>query len=355
MTGLVLAAILAGAGAPAEPSRPFAPPRILAPAAREASFGRVAGTVSPGTASVVVAVDGKRRATEAVRGRRFSFSLALPPRDVRIRVTAVAGDGRRASSSVRPVFGLPPAAEPAHVSGYEDVVLARKVRALARRFPGTSAVFVQDLVTGAGAAWNARARFPAGSTLKLPIAVEVLRVLRDRPGKRSVLGHLLHRMLVYSDNAAANRLETWLGGSLSGGAARVNATMKALGLGRSRLYGGFLPVSASMRRPIPVTVEQEAAFGVEKHTTAWDLARLHSYLHLAAGGTGPLVDGLRASPPRMPACSSSPSRTPPTAGSSTGSCAVVASPCPTRPGGSRTPATTRGSCTGRAARSSPRS
>jgi beta-lactamase class A len=273
------------------PSGPLERPTVVAPAPREVSFGRVSGTVSPGTDRIVVAVDGKRVAAKRAAGPHFSFAVRLPARDVAVRVTAVGLDGKRASTTVRPVFGLPAAARRTALVGVEDRVLARRARALARGFPGTTAVFVQDLETGAGASWNALARFPGASTLKLPIAVEVLRVLGRRPAKGSRLDRLLRDMLVHSDNEAANALETWLGGSVTGGAAKVNATLDALGLRRSHIYGGFL--AAARGRPIPLRLDSQPQFGVEKHTTAWDLARLHRYVHLGAGGRGPLVDDLR--------------------------------------------------------------
>jgi D-alanyl-D-alanine carboxypeptidase len=95
-------------------------------------------------------------------------------------------------------------------------------------------------------------------------------------------------MLVYSDNAAANSLLVWIGGSTSGGAARVNALMRSLGVNDSLMYGGYQTVATAAGRPIPVRVESQPAIGVGKYTTAWDLARLHRYLHMAARGLGPL-------------------------------------------------------------------
>lgn len=289
----VAALLVMGMAALEAPSGPLEPPTVLSPASREVAFGRVAGTVGPGTDRIMLAVDGERVAEKEATGPRFSFAVRLPPRDVAVRVTAVGYDGTRASTTVRPVFGLPRAATRAAASGFEDRVLARRTQELARGFRGTTAVFVQDLGSGAGASWNALARFPGASTLKLPIAIEVLRVLRSRPARRSRLDRLVHDMLVDSDNEAANELETWLGGSVAGGAARVNATLEALGLTRSHLYGGFLPVAR--RHPIPLRLESEPRFAGEKHTTAWDLARLHRYVHLAAAGRGPLVNELRGS------------------------------------------------------------
>ena len=80
---------------------------------------------------------------------------------------------------------------------------------------------MQDLRTGRGAAWNAGARFPAASTLKLAIAVTVLRTLEHKPESYTQVSRLLGKMLVSSDNDAANALEVWLAGSTSAGSDRV--------------------------------------------------------------------------------------------------------------------------------------
>jgi hypothetical protein len=272
-----------------EPVEPLARPAISAPAPREIAFGEVRGRVGPGTTRIVVTVNGARRAGTAVIGTRFRVAVPLPPRDVTIRVIAFDLYGRRAvSRPVGPVFGLPAAAVPRGTLNIEDSGLSRVVRKLTREFPGIAAFYVQNLRTGKGAAWNARARFPAASTLKLAIAVEVLRTLRGRVAPGSRVDSLLRKMLIYSDNQAANELEVWLGGSISAGAARVNGTMRALGLRDSHIFGGYATETAAAR-PIPVTIESQPSFGLGKYTTAWDLARLHRYLHLAAGGRGRLL------------------------------------------------------------------
>jgi Beta-lactamase enzyme family len=265
------------------------PPVLVTPSANEVSFGRFAGRVGPGTRIVVVSIDGRVAAKRDLRaGRRtFDFHVELPQRDVRLTMTAVAEGGRRASTSVAPVFGLPRAGSPRAPprESYEDPRLARTIRALARAFPGTCAVFVQDLRTGAGAAWNARAQFPAASTLKVAIAIEVLRVLRERPAQGTWVDRLLRKMIVPSDDRAANDLLTWLGGSTSAGSARVNATFRALGLDDTDMYGGYIVPS---RTPIPLRRDAQPSF-VGKRTTAWDFARLLRYVHLAAEGKGPLA------------------------------------------------------------------
>jgi Beta-lactamase enzyme family len=274
---------------PMEP--PPAPPAIYAPAPREVSFGRIRGRVSAGTSVVTIHVDGVYRGRAHLTGRRFWQTLSLPSRDVTIRITSINSMGGRASSTVGPVYGLPPAARPHVVKSSLDRGLQRRIRELVNAYPGISAVYVQDLRTGKGAAWNARARFMGASTLKLGIAIEVLRVLGGKPKADSRVGVLFRRMLVYSDNEAANDLEVWLGGgSIYAGSARVTQTLRSLGLYDSYISGGYI-IGTADTAPIPLNVvEQPSYYSTGKYTSAWDLARIHKFLHRGAGGHGPLLD-----------------------------------------------------------------
>ena len=264
------------------------PPTLTAPAPREVSFWHVTGTVGPGVSRIVVFVNGREEAAARTAGRRFDLRVTIPPRDSAVRVVAEDALGNESDRTVAPVLGLPAVPEKEVVETYEDPVLARRIRRLIRAFPGTSGIYVENLATGAGAAWNARARFPAASSVKIAIAIEVMRVLDERPPPHSSLGRLLDLMLIHSDNAASNALLEWLGGSESGGAAAVNSTMAALGLEDSHLYGGYL-IAAGSGQPIPLEVESQPGFE-GKYTTAWDLAQLHRGLHHAAEGDGPLLD-----------------------------------------------------------------
>ena len=273
---------------PALRIQPLQRPAIVEPGPRQASFGTLVARLDPSTTHVIVTVNGRQVAARAVDGGRVRLKVSLPQRDSTIRVTARNASGGRSAAEVAPVYGLPRAARPAWFQGSEDPGLARRIRRLALGFSGISAVFVQDLRTGMGAAWNARARFPAASTLKLGIALELLRVLGSQPRPDTRLGDLLRKMIVYSDNAAANALLTWLGGSQSGGAARVNASMRALGLMESHMYGGYI-LGTSASRAIPLRVESQPAFGVGKYTTAWDLSRFNELLHLASVGRGRMM------------------------------------------------------------------
>jgi hypothetical protein len=264
---------------------PPSAPVVISPAAHEISFGRVIGRVAAGTTKVVVSVDGRVVASKGVGRTRFDFAVPLPAHDVRLTVSAQDERGRGASTTIGPVFSLPATAAPrGPPRSVEDPQLARTVRSLARAFPGICGVYVQDLRTGAGAAWNAGARFPAASTVKVAIAIEVLRRLGGKPPRGSRIDALLRKAIIPSDDRAANDLLTWLGGSTSGGAAYVNQLFRALGMDDTDMYGGYIITQGR----IPIRVGPQPSF-VGKRTTAADLATLMRSLNLAAVGQGLLA------------------------------------------------------------------
>jgi beta-lactamase class A len=239
--------------------------------------------VSPGTKVLLVSVDGRVVARRDLRRSRFDFTIQLPPRAVRLVVTAVGEDRGRAATPVDNVFGLPTkVARGPPRAGREDARLARTIRGLAQAFPGTCGIYIRDLRTGAGTSWNAGVAFPAASTLKVAIALEVMRVLRGKPARHTRIDRLLRSMLVPSDDKAANDVLAWLGGSISDGAARVNATLRALGLTDTEMYGGYI-------------VQAERPSFVGKRTTASDFGRLLTYIHQAADGKGRLARRFRGS------------------------------------------------------------
>ena len=247
------------------------------------SFGRIAGRVPRGRWAVVVKVGERTIAVRKVDGGSFDFTVSLPRRETTVRVTAYAAGGRRETARVQHVVGLPRSAAPHAVHGERDEGLSAAVQALARSFPGTSAVYVEDLVSGRGAAWNARARFPAASTLKVAIAVEALRAHTGKPGPGSYLDSLLRRMLTDSDNDAANETEATFGGG-----SGVDDLLHGIGIDDTWMGGGYLR-GTPVHPPIPVRVDSQPSFPCCKYTTAFDLARLLGDIHLAAGARGPLA------------------------------------------------------------------
>ena len=274
-----------------------APPAIERPAAYQVSYGVVEGRAAYGARRVIVRVDGTIARKLRLTRRDFRLELELPPREVSVRVETVDAAGRRAGRTVRSVFGLPRAARPRIRLLRLDPALQRDVRRLAGAFPGSAAAYVENLGTGAGAAWNASATFPAASTLKLAIAVTVLSRTDGPPRPGSYVDGLVRRMLDASDNESANRLLVSLGGSTSGGGHLVDGVMRSIGLERTVMYGGYIigtsldPSREIASRGVPVSVVDQPAWGIGKATTAEDLALLARSIWLASGALGPLADG----------------------------------------------------------------
>jgi beta-lactamase class A len=235
----------------------------------------------------VVTVNGDVVGARALTGRRIWLRVPLPLGDVTVRVTTLADDGSSSSRLVRNVFGLPPAARPRIARQRLDPALGRSLRAATRSFGGSSSFYVQSLTSGHGAAWNAKARFPAASTLKLAIAVTALARNSGIPPPGSYVDTLFRKMIVVSDDEAANLMEVWMAGSTSAGSARVNELMRSIGLVDSIMYGGY-EVTRTPSAGIPVRVDDQPYFGVGKYTTAWDMSQLWRAIWLASENRGPL-------------------------------------------------------------------
>jgi len=268
------------------------PPAIEQPTPSQVSFGVVSGTAAAGTRRVIVLVGGRVVADRPLRQRQFQLRVALPTDESTVRVVTVSAAGRRSATVVPHVIGASSASPRPHAPR-NDRLLAREMRKLAQSFGGTSAVYVENLATGAGASWNARATFPAASSLKLAIAVTALARSEGTPFAGSTLDRLLRRMLTYSDNAAANATERYFGGSTSGGSAIVNSLMRSIGLVDTEMYGGYTLDSSgdpprALAAPIPLRVDSQPSWGYGKKTSAYDLAALMRAVWLAGGGKGPL-------------------------------------------------------------------
>jgi beta-lactamase family protein len=276
------------------PAQPPAPPVIERPAPYQVSYGIVEGRAASGMRRVIVRVDGAVVRDLPIAGRRFVVDVPLPSREVQLGVETVGENGLRSGATVAHVFGLPRAARPHLLTPRLDTKLQAEVQRLAAGFPGTSAVYVESLTTGAASAKNARATFPAASTLKLAIALTALSHTQGPPPPGSSLDGLLRRLLDASDNEAANTLLTSLGGSTSSGGHVVDDLMRSIGLERTVMYGGYIlgtELGGSREvagRGVPLNVVDQPYWGVGKATTALDLAMLHRSIWLASGGLGPL-------------------------------------------------------------------
>ena len=256
-----------------------APPAPLV-SAPPVSFGRIAVGVGAGTRRLEVQADGRITARIAVAPGPRRVSVRVPVGIHPVRVRASGPGGARWSATVR-VRVLPRSALRAgRVPGFIDGALQADVDRLVAGMPAVSGVYVQHLVTGCGAASNADARFPAGSSLKAAILVDAVR--RGRAGD---LASLLDRMLVHSEDEAANDVLAVLGGgSGTAGAASVTDTLHALGLTRSLVRRPYMIEQA--RRPLRIETTASPALYTNFVTTPFELARLMVAIHRGAVGGG---------------------------------------------------------------------
>lgn len=272
---LALAAHL-GVATPETGGTPARPPAITAPAPDTVAFGVVSARIATGPA--VLLVDGRRRSRAAVRRGRVTFRVAA--RLVGHHTVAVRDGAGRTSRPVRAwLLGRSAAITgPPLATATRDEALERRLAGALRGATSAPAgAVVVDLARARGATANAGARFQAASTLKVAIAIAVL--ARGDVPAGSPRADLLRRMLVDSDNAAANALIDAVGGP-----ATVDATLRTLGLTRSYFVDRYYEQVAL--RP---DVTAEPALRTAKATTPWDLARLVTMVHARAlDGGGPL-------------------------------------------------------------------
>lgn len=257
-----------------------APPAPAIVAGPPVAFGGITVRLGAGTRLIEVQRDGRIIVRRSVPAGPRRLSVALPAGVGAVRVRAVGSGGARWSAAAR-IRVLPRSALRAgRLPGFVDAPLQRDVDRLVSGMPAISGVYVQHLVSGCGASYNADAQFPAASTLKAAILVDAV-----RRGRAAQLAPVLDRMIRDSDDVAANQALAALGnGSGETGAASVTDTLHRLGLGRSLVRRPY--IIEDTRRPLPITTVRAPALFTNFITTPFELARLMVAIHRGAVGKG---------------------------------------------------------------------
>ena len=251
------------------------PPPIVADAGTV--FGEVAVRVGPRTEVLEMVVDGRVRARLRLPGGPRRVAAPLLVGDHMVRARARGDGGARQSATIR-IRVLPRSAgRVGRIPGRVDVRLQGEVAALAAALPAISGVYVQHLVTGCGAAVNAEAPFPAASTLKAAILIDVVRRAHGRPS--ASIGRLLDGMVVDSSDLAANAV---LGGASS--PESVTATMREMGLAQSLVRRPYIIEDARL----PLDAIARPVLYTNFVSTPFELARIMVAIHRAALGRGAL-------------------------------------------------------------------
>jgi beta-lactamase class A len=262
------------------------PCRALLAAARRYAGARVA------QAEGIDRLDPRRSAAAGARARAARAVVAeAPVAGGRVRASVVAAPGRhdlevRFLAGVRnvdlarapAVWLLPSTARAARPGARLDAALSARLAAAARASGVQAALWTQDLGSGTAGGWNADARFPAASTVKLGLLVGALARLGPGP---SPLRYDLAAMTTWSSNLATNRLLDRLGD----GAALAQETLVRLGARSSTFPGGYI-VGTELQPALPSPGAPDPPPPVSRRvTTARDLARALFAIHAAAAGS----------------------------------------------------------------------
>jgi beta-lactamase class A len=153
-----------------------------------------------------------------------------------------------------------------------DVQVATGLARLGRSYGGWAAFWYHDLRTGSWAGWNAGAKFPAASTVKLGVIAAALR--RWPQPERSPVWYDLRQLAGWSSNLAANRIVRKLGGERV-----VQAALRRLGAYASTYPGPYRAGTAAV-----ADAPKPPPHGHWRVTTAHDLGRMLYALQAAAAG-----------------------------------------------------------------------
>jgi beta-lactamase class A len=171
-----------------------------------------------------------------------------------------------------PGVELPATWRRAALPGATDERLAAGLERAGRSFRGWAGFWVHDLRTGRTAGWNADARFPAASTVKLGAMTAALVRSAPSPWTSPYAADVL-AIASWSSNLAANRILARLGQSaVEDGLRRVGMTSSTY----PGLYRAGTATGADAPKPPPLRTSRV--------TTARDLGRALLRLHAAAAG-----------------------------------------------------------------------
>jgi len=253
------------------------------------AMGHAVVQVGRETTSLGVWIDD--RFVRRIRISRGPGSVAVPlPVGLHSLRVRARGPGGIRWSRPNALWVLPSSARLAKgIGGRTDPRLQGDLVRLTGRLPAISGVYVQHLVTGCGAAVNAGARFPAASTLKAAILLDVERRSNGHPS--ATMNRLLDQMIIESSDRAANQvLAIHGGGSALTGATRVTDMMRAMGLRESLVRRPYIiePAERRVGHSIPVRANAQPSLLTNFISTPYELARVMVAIQRGMRGGGPL-------------------------------------------------------------------
>ena len=211
---------------------------VLTPRSGSAFFGVVVDETIRGSTEARLYANGRLAARVPSPPPNVRFVLRRPPGRYDLEVRGLRGGRIVSRAYASGVRLLPASGRRARAEGRRDHALSTRLAGVGRSFRGHAGIWVHDLVTGRTASWNADARFPAASTVKLGVLAETLRRFDPRRVDTGV-SYDLTTLTRWSSNLAANRLLDRIGGPEA--AERALARLGA----RSSTYPGPYRVGTS--------------------------------------------------------------------------------------------------------------
>jgi beta-lactamase class A len=249
------------------------PRPLLEPLDGEAFFGVVRAKAPAAATRVEVAWNTRVVARRLAKAQTTILLTRVRPGPGSLKMQFFNAAGSLLSTRhARRVWLLPTNGQVPSARTRTDRALSARLAVFASGFSGYSGIWVQDLRTGRSASWNAEARFPAASTVKLGVLIAALDRFGPRP-ERSPFAYDLETLTAWSSNLAANRLFGLLG------RGTVEQRLRRMGATRST-YPREYRVGTSVRRRTPGEPPQVS----DRTTTAHDLAALLTGLQAAAAG-----------------------------------------------------------------------
>lgn len=251
------------------------PPTLREPRPGAAFFGQMIARRPAGATSAELAIDGSVVGPLQLRsdGTAWARLVAAPGRynlEVRFRRS-----GRVIATAVsRRVWLLPTSARHSVQPPTASSALQNRLRASAARFSGISGIWVHDVASGVAGSWNAGAKFPAASTVKLGVMVEAMRRTGARP-EQSPLAVDIAAIGAWSSNLAPNRLMNAIGGP-----SGAQAGLVRLGAVHSTYPGNYIVATSAP----PVTSVNQPPLRTSRVTTAADMGVAITTIHRAARG-----------------------------------------------------------------------
>lgn len=265
-------------------SRASAVPRVpMRPANGEAFFGSIISRGPVGSVRGRILVGGKLWKDLPLRNRSLRFDAEGQYRRYDFTIEFLNADGAVVGrAEANDTWLLPASGKVAKPAAREDRSLAAQLETIARRAPGTVAIWSQDLRSGTFAGTNAGARFPAASTVKLGVLAGAIKRLGASP-EASPLYYDLKAIANWSSNLAANRIVKRLGSGCSTARDQLaNEGLRMLGA-VSSTYTGCYIVGTELQPQMPsAPATASPPLNTQRYTTAQDLGRMMFALQASA-------------------------------------------------------------------------